>query len=227
MKEDQPVEGDEKFITALRRIALLGGMHDYVVISSRELGDLLTMSQQSASKRILELLDAGLISRDLGARRQRIKLTAQGVEMLRKEYNEYQRIFEMRDEVVIKGTVITGMGEGQYYVTQSGYVEQFTEKLGFTPYEGTLNVKVAPAELHKVQTVRKAKPIIVKGFERNGRTFGDVECHKATIQNIECAVVMPSRSHYDDVLEILCKYHLRRTLGLNDGDEVEIRVNLL
>jgi riboflavin kinase len=227
MKEEQPVEGDEKFITALRRIALLGGMHDYVVISSRELGDLLTMSQQSASKRILELLDAGLISRDLGARRQRIKLTAQGVEMLRKEYNEYQRIFEMRDEVVIKGTVITGMGEGQYYVTQSGYVEQFTEKLGFTPYEGTLNVKVAPAELHKVQTVRKAKPIIVKGFERNGRTFGDVECHKATIQNIECAVVMPSRSHYDDVLEILCKYHLRRTLGLNDGDEVEIRVNLL
>ncbi len=124
--------------------------------------------------------------------------------MLRKEYNEYQRIFEMRDEVVIKGAVITGMGEGQYYVTQAGYVEQFTEKLGFTPYEGTLNVKVAASELHKVQTVRKAKPIMVKGFERNGRTFGDVECHKATIQNIECAVVMPSRSHYDDVLEILC-----------------------
>src|SRR5512137_557908 len=113
MKEEAPLEGDEKFITALRRIALLGGMHDYVVISSRELGDLLTMSQQSASKRILELLDAGLISRDLGARRQRIKLTPLGVEMLRKEYNEYQRIFEMRDEVVIKGSVITGMGEGQ------------------------------------------------------------------------------------------------------------------
>lgn len=227
MKEEAPLEGDEKFITALRRIALLGGMHDYVVISSRELGDLLNMSQQSASKRILELLDAGLISRDLGARRQRIKLTLQGVEMLRKEYNEYQRIFEMRDEVVIKGAVITGMGEGQYYVTQAGYVEQFTEKLGFTPYEGTLNVKVAASELHKVQTVRKAKPIVVKGFERNGRTFGDVECHKATIQNIECAVVMPSRSHYDDVLEILCKYHLRRTLGIGDGDEVEIRVSLL
>jgi riboflavin kinase len=227
MKEEVPLEGDEKFITALRRIALLGGMHDYVVISSRELGDLLTMSQQSASKRILELLDAGLISRDLGARRQRIKLTLLGVEMLRKEYNEYQRIFEMRDEVVIKGAVITGMGEGQYYVTQAGYVEQFTEKLGFTPYEGTLNVKVAASELHKVQTVRKAKPIVVKGFERNGRTFGDVECHKATIQNIECAVVMPSRSHYDDVLEILCKYHLRRTLGISDGDEVEIRVSLL
>jgi riboflavin kinase len=226
MMEMTQAEGDEKFILALRRIALMGGMHDYVVISSRELGEMLIMSQQSASKRILELLDAGLINRDLGARRQRIKLTQKGIDLLRKEYNEYQRIFEMRDEIVIKGTVITGMGEGQYYVTQPGYLEQFSEKLGFTPYEGTLNVKVPSSDIHKVQTVKKAKPIIVKGFERNGRTFGNVECHKATIQNIECAVVMPSRSHYDDVLEILCKYHLRRTLGMNDGDEVEVRVTL-
>jgi riboflavin kinase, archaea type len=227
MMELTQAEGDEKFILALRRIALMGGMHDYVVISSRELGELLTMSQQSASKRILELLDAGLISRDLGARRQRIRLTQKGVDLLRKEYTEYQRIFEMRDEVVIKGIVVTGMGEGQYYVTQPGYQEQFAEKLGFTPYEGTLNVKVPPNEVHKVQTMKKAKPIIIKGFERNGRTFGDVECHKATIQNIECAVVVPTRSHYDDVLEILCKYHLRRTLSISDGDEVEVRVSLI
>ena len=227
MMEMTQAEGDEKFILALRRIALMGGMHDYVVISSRELGELLAMSQQSASKRILELLDAELISRDLGARRQRIRLTQKGIDLLRKEYTEYQRIFEMRDEVVIKGVVVTGMGEGQYYVTQPGYQEQFTEKLGFTPYEGTLNVKVPASELHKVQTMKKAKPIVIRGFERNGRTFGDVECHKATIQNIECAVVVPTRSHYDDVLEILCKYHLRRTLSINDGDEVEVRVSLV
>lgn len=224
---EQDRDGGEKFIVALRRIALMGGMHDFVVISSRELGEMLDMSQQSASKRILELLDAGLINRDLGARRQRIKLTPKGIDLLRKEYSEYQHIFEMRDEIVIKGTVITGMGEGQYYVTQPGYLEQFTEKLGFTPYEGTLNIKVPNSELHKVQTVRKAKPLSVKGFERNGRTFGEVQCYRATIQNIDCAVVMPIRSHYDDVLEILCKYHLRRTLGLVDGSEVEIRVSLV
>jgi riboflavin kinase, archaea type len=227
MSESSQSEGDEKFILALRRIALMGGMHDYVIISSRELGEMLTMSQQSASKRILELLDEGLISRDLGARRQRIKLTQKGVDLLRKEYSEYQRIFEMRDEVAIKGTVITGMGEGQYYVTQPGYTEQFTDKLGFTPYEGTLNVKIPASELHKVQTVKKSKPIVVKGFERNGRTFGDVECHKATIQNVECAIVLPTRSHYDDVLEVLCKYHLRRTLSLTDGSEVEVRISLI
>ena len=64
---------DEKYTFALRKIALLGGIDDYIAVSSRELGDILEMSQQSASKRILELLELGLIVRDLGARKQRIK----------------------------------------------------------------------------------------------------------------------------------------------------------
>ena len=49
---------EEKFTFALRRIALLGGLRDSVTVSSRELGEALEMSQQSASKRILELLEA-------------------------------------------------------------------------------------------------------------------------------------------------------------------------
>jgi len=44
------------------------------------------------------------------------------------------------------------------------------------------------------------------------------------MQNIDCAVILPSRSHYSEIMEVLCKYSLRRTLGLNDGDVVEIRV---
>lgn len=44
---------DEKYTFALRKIALLGGMDDYIAVSSRELGEALEMSQQSASKRIL------------------------------------------------------------------------------------------------------------------------------------------------------------------------------
>lgn len=220
-------EVEDRLVLALRKIALLGGMHDYVSLSSRELGDMLTMSQQSASKRILELLNHGWIVRDLGARRQRIKLTEKGVEVLRQEYSEYQKIFETRDNIVIRGTVVTGMGEGQYYVTQDSYQEQFLSKLGFRPYEGTLNLRVMPADLYKLDILRRSPGKKIKGFERSGRTFGDVICHLATLQNIECAVVVPSRSHYEDVMEVLCKYHLRRTLGLKDGDQVDIRISIV
>jgi riboflavin kinase len=216
----------DKHIATLKQIALLGGVHDYIAISSRELGELLDISQQSASKKILELLSNGLIERDLGARRQRIKLTEKGFDLLRKEYSDYQRVFEMKDHLVIVGTVISGLGEGQYYVNQPEYLDQFQKKLWFKPYEGTLNIKVGESELPKIDILHKAEGIIVQGFEKEGRTFGDVKCFFAKIHNMECAVVMPNRSHYTNVLEIVCKYHLRRTLGLRDGDQVEIIISL-
>ncbi|MEM0448750.1 MAG: DUF120 domain-containing protein [Methanomassiliicoccales archaeon] len=219
-------ESDWRSIVALRRIALMGGARDYISLSSRELGEALGISQQSASKRILELLAQGWIVRDLGARRQRIKITQKGLEALRREYLEFQRIFETRDHILIRGKVVTGMGEGQYYVTLEGYSEQFQELLGFKPYEGTLNLRVRQEDLHHLDSLRDSQGIRIKGFERDGRTFGDVICYMAMLQNIECAIVVPTRSHYEDVIEILCKYHLRRTLGLKDGDEVEVRIPL-
>jgi len=217
---------NEKFSTALKQIALLGGINDYIAISSRELGEKLDISQQSASKRILELLEEGYIQRDLGARKQRIKVTKKGLDALRAEYSEYQKIFELRDHLIFHGTVTTGMGEGQYYVNQSGYQEQFKEKLGFVPFEGTLNLRIAPSDLSKIDILRRSEGIVIHGFQRNGRTFGEVRAYPATLGNLECAVILPSRSHYSEIMEVLCKYSLRRTLGLNDGDVVEIRVSV-
>ena len=147
------MDTNEKFSTALKQIALLGGINDYIAISSRELGEKLDISQQSASKRILELLEEGCIQRDLGARKQRIKITKKGLDALRAEYSEYQRIFEMKDHLTIRGVVTAGMGEGQYYVNQPGYQDQFRDKLGFTPFEGTLNLRIVPSDLRGGQGV--------------------------------------------------------------------------
>ena len=217
---------DEKFAFALRKIALLGGMDDYIAVSSRELGETLEMSQQSASKRILELLDAKLIIRDLGARRQRIKLTESGVEELRKEYNEYRRIFELTDHVTIKGSVRTGMGEGGYYICQKPYMDQFDEKLNFRPYEGTLNVEIEKEDINKLDIICNSDGHEINGFTSEGRSFGKVTAYKAKIRNIDCAIVVPERSHYSNIIEIVCQYHLRRTLSISDGDKVEIKVEI-
>lgn len=217
---------DEKYTFALRKLALIGGMDDYVAVSSRELGDTLEMSQQSASKRILELLDQGLIVRDLGARKQRIKLTPAGIDALKKEYNEYRRIFELTDHITIHGSVKDGMGEGGYYIGQKGYVDQFLDKLGFKPYSGTLNVCVDKEDVGKLDVIRGTSGIYINGFTDEGRSFGAVIAYKAKIKNIDCAVVVPERSHYVDVIEIICQYHLRRTLSIGTGDRVDVRVSL-
>jgi riboflavin kinase len=217
---------DEKYAFALRKIALLGGMNNYIAVSSRELGGALEMSQQSASKRILELLDAKYVVRDLGARKQRIKITETGVEELRKEYNEYRRIFELTDHVTLHGKVVTGMGEGGYYINQKPYMDQFQDKLNFRPFEGTLNVKVVKEDLDKLEVIKNMPGHVIEGFEKDGRTFGKVIAYRSKIHNIECAIVVPERSHYDGILELVCKYHLRRTLSINDGDDVDVVVDL-
>ena len=217
---------DEKYTFALRRIALLGGMDDYIAVSSRELGDALDMSQQSASKRILELLQQNYIVRDLGARKQRIKLTEKGIEELKKEYHEYRRIFEYSDQMVIHGEVAEGMGEGGYYICQPGYVEQFEKILGFTPFEGTLNIDIDPEDVGKLDVMRNSKGHLIKGFTDHDRTFGNVIAYKAKIKNIDCAIVVPERSHYRETIEIICHYHLRRTLSLDNGSRVEVKVDL-
>lgn len=217
---------DEKYTFALRKIALLGGMDDYVAVSSRELGDSLEMSQQSASKRILELLEEELIVRDLGARKQRIKLTQKGMDELKKEYNEYRRIFELTDHITIHGVITEGMGEGGYYICQQKYMDQFENKLGFTPFEGTLNITVDKSDVGKLDVIRGTAGIFIEGFSDNGRSFGNVIAYKAKIRNIDCAIVVPERSHYMDVIEIVCHYHLRRTLSIGNGDRVDVKVGI-
>ena len=217
---------DEKFAFALRKLALLGALDDYISISSRELGDSLDMSQQSASKRILELIDEGYITRDLGTRRQRIKITPKGVELMKKEYTEYRRIFERTDHLNIHGEVASGMGEGGYYICQEGYLKQFKEKLGFSPFQGTFNVRIYPEEIGKIDIVRNTAGIMIDGFTNEGRSFGNVIAYKASIHNIECAIIVPERSHYVDILEIIAPCSVRRTLSLSDGDRIDVKVKL-
>ena len=62
-------------IPVLKHIGLEGGVNEFIPISSRTLASHLGISQQSASKKILELLDEELIIRRLGARTQFIKVT--------------------------------------------------------------------------------------------------------------------------------------------------------
>jgi riboflavin kinase len=216
----------KSLIPVLKHLGLEGGVNDFIPISSRELAGDLDISQQSASKKILELLDEELIIRRLGAKRQFIKITDKGLNYLRKEYSEYQRLFDLADYITIQGVITSGLGEGKYYVTQKGYMKQFKDKLWFEPYQGTLNIKISGSELNKLQLIRSLDGITITGFEDAGRTFGNGKCFLCDIQGIECAIMQPNRSHYENVIEIISKFYLRDRLKLKDGDVVEIRVAL-
>jgi len=213
-------------VDTLKHLALLGGTKGYVALSSRDLGRRLGMSQQSASQRILELLEADLIQRDLAARRQRVRITPKGLDVLRKEYADYRRVFEVRTGVTIRGVVTSGLGECAFYMKQRGYREQFRRRLGYEPYEGTLNLRVEEGERSKLDILREEAGILVEGFTDGGRTFGGAKAFVASIKGAECAVILPLRTHHTDNLEVIARGHLRTKLGLVDGDVVEVDVRL-
>src|SRR3989442_10186401 len=158
------------------------------------------VSQQSAPRRILELTGGGWVARALATRRQRIRLTPRGNDVVRKEYADYQRIFEIKETMTISGTVTSGLREGAFYMRQKGYRDQFRKKLWFEPYEGTLNLKIAGPDLAKLQVLQDSPGIEIAAFDAAGRTFGGAQCFLATVVHVDCAVIMPIRTHHTDAL---------------------------
>jgi riboflavin kinase, archaea type len=212
-------------LSTLKELGLLGAIERKIELSSQELAHRMGISQQTASRYLLELDQAQLIIRELGVKRQILSITPTGRDALEAEFLSYQQIFTLSSQVVFTGTLISGLGEGKYYTAHPGYQKQFEEKLGFIPYPGTLNVEIAGIERNKIRLLA-ADGIPIAAFNSDDRTFGAVICFKATVNGEPAAVVLPKRSHYAAVLELISPYQLREKLHLKDGDTVTVTVSL-
>ena len=211
-------------LAVLKLLALAGGDHTAVVLTSREVGERLGVSQQAADRYLLALEANGLVTRSLAQRRQRLLLTPTGMELLRTEYHGYRRIFEGPAKISLSGKVTSGLGEGRYYLSQPGYVVQFTERLGYSPYPGTLNIRVGVEALRKASLVSGWTGVRIDGFHASGRTFGGASCFSARMNGHPCHLIYPDRSHYKDVIEFIARDRLRDALHLKDNDVVEVAI---
>ncbi|MCI4348495.1 MAG: DUF120 domain-containing protein [Thermoplasmata archaeon] len=216
------LKGEE--LRLLRFLAHGGAERTPIEITSREVGEHLEVSQQAADRYLVDLSKLGLISRSLGARKQRLTLTPAGVEILRKEFHAYQRVFEGPGRLRFCGQVASGLGEGRYYLSQPGYIVQFQERLAYTPFPGTLNIRVDPKELLRIDGLRHWEGIRIDGFEASGRTFGGATCYGGRINGRPCHLIRPDRTHYQDVVEVIAAESLRESLGVHDGDIVTVEV---
>ncbi len=211
-------------LQTLKELALLGAIKNRIELSSQELAKQLETSQQTSSRYLLELDHQALIQRELGIKKQLIQITPKGSERLTKEYTDYQQIFELTQQVIFQGTVVSGMGEGKYYTEQTGYINQFMDKLGFVPYPGTLNIEIPYIERNKLRLIKNYGGIEIQSFKTHHRTFGAVLCFPSKIQHIQTAIVLPKRSHYSNILEVISPVYLRKNLDVKDGDTIEITV---
>jgi riboflavin kinase len=206
------------------------GAHRRVArISTEYLAEKLGMSQQTASRYLIELDRKGWIERTITTEGCLIRITDSGVKELQKLYSNLRYLMEIAypPSVTLEGTVFTGLGEGAYYISKEQYRKQFIEKLGFDPYPGTLNLKLTTDYDIKTRAELEAYPAIeIEGFVNENRTFGSVKCYPVTIENKERgALILALRSHYDtSVLEIISPVPIRKHLKLKDGHKVKVEV---
>ncbi len=191
-----------------------------VSTTTSELAVEMRCSQQTVSRKLRDYEELGFIARKVTPAGVKVTLTAKGEDLLRSKYGMLKKFFENKEQAVF-GSVITGLGEGKYYMALQGYKEQFVSKLGFEAYAGTLNLEVNGEEVKEI--ISGQGKILIEGFSTSERTFGKINCYKVMLEGVECAVIKPIRSsHSADVIEIIAPINLREKLSLKDGSIVKV-----
>jgi riboflavin kinase len=213
-------------LECLKAIALMGGCKGSVRVSSQMIGEVLKASPQTASRRIRALESQALISRTMSPDGQHITVTKQGEDELRREYAGYCRLFAHdASHYLLTGVIITGLGEGRYYMSLEPYKKQFLRSLGFEPFPGTLNLRLSGQSIPTRKKLESLEWITIRGFSAEGRTFGDVRCLPCRINDIPCGIVVPNRTHYpEDIIEVIAAVGLRDALGRKENDTVNVEV---
>jgi riboflavin kinase len=122
-------------------------------------------------------------------------------------------------ETVFKGTVFSGTGEGRKFIDLPWVKQQIQEKLGFTPYSGTLNIRLTKESMKQKNQLENAKQLEIS--PEKGYCTGKLI--KARIDSVECAIVIPQIPNYpSDIIEVIAPWYLRGLLKLTDGSEVTV-----
>ncbi|MBS7611055.1 CTP-dependent riboflavin kinase [Candidatus Bathyarchaeota archaeon] len=121
--------------------------------------------------------------------------------------------------LIFKGKVVSGLGLGKLYITLPWVVTQIREIFGFTPYPGTLNLKVEKDVRKFIEERADVEIKPAEGF-----------CRGLTVEvfvegNVRAVAVIPKVIGYpEDLIELIAAENLRFKLNLKDGDDVTVQL---
>ena len=215
-------------ILTLTYLLSKGAKHNFVPITSSSLGKRIKKSQQAASKHLLELEKDGFIERIMTGRNFSIKITTKGYSEVAKLFTTLRASLDSFPSYVeLQGTVVSGMGEGAYYMSLKGYTKQFKNKIGYVPFPGTLNISLIKNEyIESIHQFDALEGILIKGFSDEKRTYGWVRCFKAKLnKSIDCELIRLERTLHDKkIIELISKINLRKAAKLSDESIVTITI---
>jgi len=121
-----------------------------------------------------------------------------------------------------RGKVYSGKGEGKKFIELPWVQWQIVEKLGFTPFAGTLNIRLNRESLAFKKKLDKV-PSLEIAPEMG---YCKATMIRAKIKGLDCAIIIPQVPAYPpDVLEVVAPVFLRQQLNLADGSEAEVTLS--
>ena len=113
--------------------------------------------------------------------------------------------------MILNDTIVRGLGEGAYFISMRHYQKEIKKKLGFNAYPGTLNIKV---DKKQTDIFKNISSIRIDGYRSGNKTFGGAGCYKASINDLNIAIIMPDLTKHKDVVELIAPFHLKSKLKL-------------
>lgn len=129
---------------------------------------------------------------------------------------------EPATELVIRGRVISGLGEGRFLTGLDWVREQLLTKFGFEPVAGTFNIEVRSEDLRQVEALGHYRGVKILP---PSSAFTIAKCFPVKIGKVDGILARPLLDDYPpNLLEVIAKVSVRETLNLKDGDPVEVHV---
>lgn len=180
-------------IVTLAYLLSKGAGHNYIGLTTTDLGRGIKKSQQSASRHLADLERDGFVERGtaiaVAGRQTSVRVTRRGLEAVMHISSILQdgiRLAGSDDfsRVKLAGVLVSGMGEGAYYMALDGYTRQFHSKVGYVPFPGTLNIRLLNSGYR--ETVGRLKSeragMIIENFSDGLRTYGWAKCLPALLR---------------------------------------------
>lgn len=229
LSKENRIDYDE--LATLTHLSLQGLLSYEIKISCSGLADELDISPQTASRRLQNLEESGLIIRERVSDGQFVTLTPRGYNLLEREYERYKELFSDHHSLQLMGSVSNGLGTSQHILTLDGYADQLERKLQYRLYPGTLNVTLKRPLGRRHTQLKHMDPIPIDSWANGDRHYAKLYCYPARLKS--AADVTYTRTHLvtspnldcrDRTIELLAPIELRSEFGLTNGDELHVQV---
>jgi len=136
----------------------------------------------------------------------------------------------MSKNCTLKGKVVSGAKKAAFFTQLDWVVAQCSEKLGFKPFPGTLNITILPESLLDVESIQEEKGIELvppDPDDSNDAAFCTAQTLPISIEGIDGAIIIPDEKvniHDKNIIEVIAPMSLKEILNIDDGDTVTLTI---